>query len=81
MLLSEFIKSKIILSIQYVSYAGWKKQRQISSNYRMLCITLNPQGHIYYEVALHAIIENAQKNLLTVADATAALLFSALRQY
>ncbi len=47
----------------------------------ILLNSLNPQGHIYYEAALHVIIENAQKNLLTVAGATAALLFSALRQY
>jgi hypothetical protein len=35
---------------------------------------------IYYKVVLNVIIENAQKNLLTVAKATSALLFPALRQ-
>ena len=41
-------------------------------------LTLNPQGHIYYEAALHAIIANAQKNILYVAGATTAFLFSVL---
>ncbi len=41
--------------------------------------TLNPQGIIYYEPILYAIIGNARKNLLTIANAMPALFSSVLR--
>ncbi len=45
------------------------------------CYFLKSVGVIYYEPTLHAIIGNARKNLLTIANAMPALLFSVLRQY
>jgi len=43
--------------------------------------TLKSAGVIYYESMLHATIWNARKNLLTIANAKPALLFSVLCYY
>ena len=46
-----------------------------------LCYYLNSASVFYYKAKLHAIIGNAQKNLLTINNAMFALLFPALHQY
>jgi len=46
-----------------------------------LNIILNSASVFYYKAKLHAIIGNAQKNLLTINNAMFALLFPALHQY